>query len=265
MNNQQQRSSMQILMKLCITIGSKKKRNISIDASSSMISSDIPLHSLYSKIGMHSSSAVEKMITVVDLTPSAYFFKQEQQHNNSPTSSVTSVTHTTDHIDDDEDDDDDDDDDDYWGETATSGDENGVPDNTRKSLDDNAAAAAAADDDDDDADADDDDDNTARTSCVDEMTLNTETHEKFEIVSRFDSVYLEDDEDYLENLDDYGIPVVQAAAAATAAVDQKRRSSATISSISRTMKRRRAITVGAGFSESSSNILRESLRRLTWC
>ena len=244
--NTQQQHSMQILMKSYITIGSKKKRNNSIfSSSSSMVSSDIPLCSSYSKTGGYSSSAIEKMMTVVDLTPSAYFSKQEQQQNNSPTSSVTSVTHTTDQIDDD--DDGDDHDHDYWGETATSGDENGVLDNTRKSLDDNAT------------DDDDNDGNTARTSCVEEMTLNTETHEKFEIESRFDSVYLEDDEDYLKSLDDYGIPVVQAAAA----VDQKRRLSAAIS-IS-TMKRRLAITVGAGFSVSSSNILRESLRRLTLC
>ena len=246
--NTQQQHSMQILMESYITIGSKKKRNNSIFSSSSMVSSDIPLCSSYSRIGVYSSSAIEKMMTVVDLTPSAYFSKQEQQQNNSPTSSVTSVTHTTDQIDDD--DDGDDHDNDYWGETATSGGGNGVLDNTRKSLDDNAA------------DDDDNDGNTARTSCVEEMTLNTETHEKFEIESRFDSVYLEDDEDYLKSLDDYGIPVVQAAAAA-AAVDQKRRSSAAIS-IS-TMKRRLAITVGAGFSVSSSNILRESLRRLTLC
>ena len=246
--NTQQQHSMQILMKSYITIGSKKKRNNSIfSSSSSMVSSDIPLCSSYSRTGVYSSSAIEKMMTVVDLTPSAYFSKQEQQQNNSPTSSVTSVTHTTDQIDDD--DDGDDHDNDYWGETATSGDENGVLDNTRKSLDDYAT------------DDDDNDDNTARTSCVEEMTLNTETHEKFEIESRFDSVYLEDDEDYLKSLDDYGIPVVQAAAAA--AVDQKRRLSAA-SSIS-TMKRRLAITVGAGFSVSSSNILRESLRRLTLC
>ncbi|OEU23072.1 hypothetical protein FRACYDRAFT_233238 [Fragilariopsis cylindrus CCMP1102] len=203
--NTQQQHSMQILMKSYITIGSKKKRNNSIfsSSSSSMVSSDIPLCSSYSKTGGYSSSAIEKMMTVVDLTPSAYLSKQEQQQNNSPTSS---------------------------------------------SLDDNAA------------DDDDNDGNTARTSCVEEMTLNTETHEKFEIESRFDSVYLEDDEDYLKSLDDYGIPVVQAAAAA---VDQKRRLSAAIS-IS-TMKRRLAITVGAGFSVSSSNILRESLRRLTVC
>ena len=249
--NTQQQHSMQILMKSYITIGSKKKRNNSIfSSSSSMVSSDIPLCSSYSKTGVYSSSAIEKMMTVVDLTPSAYFSKQEQQQNNSPTSSVTSVTHTTDQIDDD--DDGDDHDNDYWGETATSGGENGVLDNTRKSLDDNAA-----DDDNDN------DDNTARTSCVEEMTLNTETHEKFEIESRFDSVYLEDDEDYLKSLDEYGIPVVQAAAAAAAAVAKKRRSSTAIS-IS-TMKRRLAITVGAGFSVSSSNILRESLRRLTLC
>jgi hypothetical protein len=253
MNNKQQQRSMKTLMKSYITIGSKKNRNNSIDASihSSMISSsDIPLYSSYSKMGVYSSSAVEKMTTVVDLTPSAYFFKQEQKQNNSPTSSVTSVTHTTDHIDDDDDDDDDDgdgDDDDYWGETTTSGDEDVVLDNSHKSLDDN------------DYDGGHNDDNTARTSCVDEMTLNTETHEKFEIESRFDSVYLEDDEDYF---DKYGIPVVQAETEAEAAVDKKRRSSSTISSISRTMKRRRPIAVGAGFSESSSNILRESLRRL---